>query len=208
LLLEFFHGDPDAGEEVEEAREKRARALGHFRDTPSVREVWKGALGGDPCIEKQIGGLPKTDGYSIRGQVDFAFRLGEEVHVVDWKSGLLEGSPDSLQLFIYSLWAHKQFGIEPGSTFARRVFLGEGAVEPERRLGAASLRRGEARLVQDVAVMRELHPYGKAGVEEAFTPCLKVNVCKRCKFQGECPEGRGLVRSSRTSSSFALPVVA
>jgi hypothetical protein len=56
--------------------------------------------------------------------------------------------------------------------------------------------------------MRELHGYGKAGVEEAFTPCLKVNVCKRCKFQGECPEGRELVRSSRTSSSFAVPVVA
>lgn len=208
LLLEFHHGMADAAEQAEQAREKLVRAVGHFKNTPAVRDVWREVATAEPWIEKPIGGLPKVDGYGIRGQIDFAWRKAGQVHIVDWKSGLLEGGHDSLQLFIYALWANKQYGIEPRSIFARRVFLGEGTVEPERRLGTAELRRGEARLVQDVAVMRELESYGKAGTEEAFTPCLKINVCKRCKYQAECPEGRELVRSSRTSSSFALPVVA
>jgi hypothetical protein len=208
LLLEYVFDDPEAEERATLSRETLIRAIRHFRETPQVREVWEDVLRGEPWIEKPVGGLPKVDGYGIRGQIDFAVRHGQRVRIVDWKSGLQGGGHDSLQLFIYALWANKQYGIKPEAISVRRVFLGEGRVEPERGLDATALSRGEARLVQDVALMREQQDYGKAGVEEAFTPCLKVNVCRRCKFQRECPEGRALVESSRTSSSYTLPVLA
>lgn len=208
LLLEYVFDDPEAEERAKSSRETLTKAISHFRNTPEVQAVWKDVLSGEAWIEKPIGGLPKIDGYGVRGQIDFAVRHDERVEIVDWKSGLQGGGHDSLQLFIYALWANKQYQIKPESISVRRVFLGEGRVEPARGLDATSLSRGEAKLVQDIALMREQQEYGKAGTEEAFTPCLKVNVCRRCKFQRECPEGRVLVESSRTSSSFTLPVLA
>jgi len=208
LLLEFVFDDPEAEDRATASRETLTRAIHHFRHTPEVQAVWRDVLRGEPWIEKPIGGLPKVDGYGIRGQIDFAVRHDQEIRIVDWKSGLQEGGHDSLQLFIYALWANKQYSMKPESISVRRVFLGEGRVEQERGLDATALSRGEARLVQDVTLMREQQDYGKAGAEEAFTPCLKVNVCRRCKFQRECPEGQALVQSSRTSSSFTLPVLA
>jgi hypothetical protein len=208
LLLEYVFGDEEADERATSSRETLIRAIRHFRETAIVQEVWQDMLQGEPWIEKPVSGLPKVDGYGVRGQIDFAVRHGQRVRIVDWKSGLQGGGHDSLQLFIYALWANKQYEIKPEAISVRRVFLGEGRVEPESGLNATALSRGEARLVQDVSLMREQHEYGKAGTEEAFTPCLKVNVCRRCKFQQECPEGRSLVQSSRTSTSYTLPVLA
>ena len=62
LLLEFHHKMADAPEQAKQAREKLARAIGHFRDTPVVRQVWREVAGAEARIEKAIGGLPKADG--------------------------------------------------------------------------------------------------------------------------------------------------
>src|SRR5262249_12745955 len=87
LLLEYVFDDPEADERAASSRETLIRAIRHFRETPEVREVWEDVLRGEPWIEKAIGGLPKVDGYGIRGQIDFAVRHAQRVRIVDWKSG-------------------------------------------------------------------------------------------------------------------------
>jgi hypothetical protein len=84
--------------------------------------------------------------------------------------------------------AEKEFAVTPDVVSVRRVYLGGPHIEDERRLDRESLLLGRARLIQDIELMRELDPYGRAGNEEAFTPCQKVNVCRQCKYQGVCPE--------------------
>ncbi len=43
---------------------------------------------------------------------------------------------------------------------------------------------GKARMIQDIELMKELDPYGPDGIEEVFSPCMRENVCRQCKYQG------------------------
>jgi hypothetical protein len=137
-------------------------------------------------IEQHIGGLPKIDDYGIQGQVDLASRGPHGVRIVDWKMGSSVGDDESLQLVIYARWAMTKFAVPADEIIVQRVFLGDGTIEAEWRLDQHAIRRGWARLVQDIEGMRQLDEYGRTGVMDAFTPCGKERVCRQCKFQEIC----------------------
>jgi hypothetical protein len=107
--------------------------------------------------------------------------------VVDWKMGRSVGDEDSLQLAVYGSWAATKFAVEPERVRVRRVYLGDAIVEEARLLNQRLIRRAQVRLRQDIELMACLHPYGRAGHVEAFTPKPRERLCEVCKFRAICP---------------------
>jgi len=185
MLVEFYYRDARAEEIAAEARRRLVRAISNFLREDEVVQLRDTLLAGHHLVEKRINGL-ELDGYTIQGQVDFVGFDSRRVHIVDWKMGLPEGDQDSLQLFTYGWWASQKFSVKPTDVLVQRVFLGSATVEKERRLDERTLRRGKARLIQDIELMKELDPYGQAGNETAFSPCEREGVCHLCKYQEVC----------------------
>jgi hypothetical protein len=204
MLLEFYYGDPNADERAEQALEKLLRAIRNFFGTPAIVALSQQLLLGDHRIEARIS-LEKLDEFGLEGQVDVAGQDDHGVQVVDWKLGSAAGSHDSLQLVTYGWWAAQEFGVAPTNVRVRRVFLGDPTIEDERGLTEALLRRGKARIIQDVELMKQMDEYGQAGNEEAFPPCEMENVCRQCKYQELCPANRSGLISKQISGS--LPVL-
>lgn len=187
-FVERFNRLPDAEERIRQAREKLLRALGHFFEDPGVRSLVDSLRdGAERLTEQALSGWPPVLGFSVMGRIDYCVRIGSLVEVVDWKMGCSTGDEDSLQLALYGIWAFRHFGVRPENVRVRRVFLGDARIEEARTLTPRWVRRAEARLRQDVEQMAELHPYGKAGHAEAFTPSPKEKVCEMCKFRAVCP---------------------
>ncbi len=186
LLLEFVYGDPEAESLALQTRQKLLAAMKNFLDCPEVVDLWRPRLNDSVRVERSIAGL-SADGFTIGGRVDFASRIESDVQIVDWKIGRWSGSCDSLQLLIYGWWATKEFDVDATGISVQRVFLWTPTVESSVRLDEVLLRRARARLFQDIELMNDLDRYGQAGNEEAFSPCGKENVCRRCKYQVVCP---------------------
>lgn len=202
MLMEFFYNDPKADERSSEARHKLLGAIRNFFETASIVELSQKLLAGDSRIEVRIA-LEKLDGFGIDGWVDFAGRDERGVQVVDWKMGRMTGNRDSLQLVTYGWWAAKEYGVDPTCVRVRRVFLADPTIEEDRPLSESLLRRGKARIVQDVELMKQMDVYGQAGNEEAFSPCEIENVCRQCKYQALCPASRSGLTSKRISGLSA-----
>lgn len=204
MLLEFYYSDPKADERAEQALEKLLRAIRNFFGTPEIVDLSQHLLVRDHRIEARFS-LEKLDEFSLEGQVDLAGEDDDGVQVVDWKLGSATGSHDSLQLVTYGWWAAQEFGVAPTKVRVRRVFLGDPTIEVACALTESLLRRGKARIIQDVELMKQMDEYGQAGNEEAFPPCETENVCRQCKYQELCPANRSALISKQTSG--LLPVL-
>ncbi len=188
MFLESYYDDPAAEETARIVRERLVEALRVFFTDERIRTLVEQMLKeAQVMVESPIAGLPRIRGFAVQGKVDFASAGPLGVRIVDWKMGKSTGDDDSLQLFLYGKWALQHYRVDPENVVVQRVFLGDGQVEEERRLDAATLRRGEARLLEDVEWMEQLDRYGREGVVNAFSPCVKEKVCRQCKFQGICP---------------------
>jgi hypothetical protein len=204
MLLEFYYGDPRAEELASKARVSLCGGIKRFLEDGPIRDLWTDITSGEHYVEQRVGGLPKFDEFGIEGQIDLVGRTATGVRVVDWKLGVNGGSHDSLQMLIYGLWAEKKFQVDPTKVSARRVFLGDGTVEPERPLDRGQMAVGKARMLQDIELMKELDPYGRTGIEEVFSPCQRENVCRQCKYQGVCPDRRSGLAPRQTSVSLTV----
>jgi hypothetical protein len=205
MLLEFQYADPRAEELAAKAREALKGGMRRFLAGGTIKDLWTAITSGEHYVEQPVGGLPKFDEYGIEGQIDLVGRSAAGVRVVDWKLGVSGGSHDSLQMLMYGLWAEKKFQVDPTDVSAGRVFLGDGTVEAARPLDRGLMAVGKARMLQDIELMKELDPYGRAGIEEVFSPCQRENVCRQCKYQGVCPDSRSGLAPRQTSVSLTVP---
>ena len=60
-------------------------------------------------------------------------------------------------------------------------------------------------MIQDIELMEDLDPYGREGNEEAFSPCMRENVCRQCSYQQACKDSCSGLAPKQTCVS--LPIV-
>ena len=202
-LLEFSYEDFDGDAEAARWRLKVSSAMETYFDAKPVQEL-RISLGGTTArAEVPLRGL-KLDGWSVGGKIDVLAIGDDKVHVIDWKLGKVERGSDSLQLFTYGWFASKEANVPTDSVTMRRVFLGDALVEEPSVVTAAQARRGKARLMQDIELMEDLHEHGRQGDEEAFTPCDRNGVCRRCPYRAICHQTPLSARSNATSVSLRV----
>lgn len=202
-LVEYYYEDERADVIAADAKERLLQAIRNFFGSADVRLLISEMRQGDCVAEKRIGGL-RLDNYSIGGKVDLVSTVLPGVRIVDWKMGQPVGDEPSLQLFTYGWWASQTYNVRAEDVKVQRVFLGNGSVEPERTIGLDAMRRGKARLLQDIELMKELEPYGAVGNEKAFSPCGIENVCRPCKYREICPLSSATGASKQTFDLFSL----
>ena len=204
MFVEFYYDDPLAEDFATRALESLNRAMENFFTKSLAQEISNHIRTQEQyCTEKRVTGLKLAD-YSIGGKVDAIAIDASGARIVDWKMGLPSDDLDSLQLFIYGWWASVNFSLNPEQIRVQRVFLGNGEAEKEIVLNEHLLRRGKARLIQDIELMKEMDFYGRKGNEGAFTSCRQENICRKCKYQEVCTEKASNLSSKQTSLPLTI----
>jgi hypothetical protein len=204
VLSEFAYAEPDAEELAAETRRRLTTAISNFLHNDNVAAVYGAILSGENAVEQRLSGLRLAD-FSVEGKVDLVGYSPDRIDVIDWKMGESDGAEESLQLFAYGWWLAKKYDVPPERIFARKIFLTGPSLGEPVQLSDKVMRRGRARMVQDIELMKELDVFGREGNEEAFTPCEKINVCRQCSFRGICSAGSVTMTSRPTFMS--LPVL-
>lgn len=188
LLREYHYHLQDADRLLEEAEQRLVETFHTFTTHPDLEVFRREGSRSNALIEHRLR-LPKR-ALRVDGRLDLAYQDGGQVTVVDWKSGVAEGSSDeSLQLAVYALWAVDHFSTAVDHLTIYKVHLtGPDIVSfpvSERMLTLARIR-----IVQDIERMMAMERYGNAGVVEAFTATPYPKVCAQCPFQRICQEGK------------------
>jgi len=184
MLLEFYYDQPNAEALYTESEKRLVSSLENFLVCPTYAAVRSAGKRSNAKVEEWI--FVKIATLSARGKVDLAFSQDGRLTIVEWKTGEAETLAESLQLAFYALWAVEIEGYDLGDVALYRGQLIDGSLRPIT-LNERTLRRVQARIVQDLERMRVLDGYGRDAVVEVFSPCGFPKVCRLCPYQRICP---------------------
>ena len=131
------------------------------------------------------------EGVKIYAIPDYAYRVGNEVHVHDWKAGKIKADQHRLQLSLYALWALVKHGANPENVFLYVEYLNEGQVLPFQ-VSEEELEETRAVIGESVGEMSEYledcdrnrnMPLPKEEWELTFdrTNCMQCNFLELCR---------------------------
>lgn len=121
---------------------------------------------------------------------DYAYKIGDQVHIHDWKAGKIKAEQHKLQLSLYALWAIVKHGASLDNIFLYVEYLNEGQVLPFQ-LTQEELDETKALMSDSVGEMTEYlvdcdrnknEPLPKEEWELALDP---IN-CSECNFYELC----------------------
>jgi hypothetical protein len=143
----------------------------------------------DWIIEPPGYGEFRIDGLKAYCKVDFLFPIGEELHIIDWKTGKQDYRKHSTQLRGYAYWANfhlkKDFALIE-TTIAYLL--------PEYKESSARLNEYDIEDFADVVRTQTNEMYAYCADAELNVPLPKhefamtehVNFCKTCKYRELC----------------------
>jgi CRISPR/Cas system-associated exonuclease Cas4 (RecB family) len=70
------------------------------------------------------------EGVKVYSIPDYAYKIGDEVHIHDWKAGKIKAEQHRQQLSLYALWAMVKHGATLDKIFLYVEYLNEGQVLP------------------------------------------------------------------------------
>ena len=94
------------------------------------------------------------EGVKIYSIPDYAYKVGDEVHIHDWKAGKIKADQHKLQLSLYALWAIVKHGASLDNIFLYVEYLNEGQVLPFQ-ISAEELEETKALMSDSVGEMTE-----------------------------------------------------
>ncbi len=130
------------------------------------------------------------EGVKIYSIPDYAYRIGDEVHIHDWKAGKIKADQHRMQLSLYALWAIVKYGVKLENIFLYVEYLNEGQVMPFQ-LSESDLEETKAVMGESVGEMTEYlvdcdreknEPLPKEEWELTLDP---IN-CRQCNFYELC----------------------
>lgn len=126
------------------------------------------------------------DGVKVFAGPDFAYRDGDGVVLVDWKTGR-HRDEDKEQVKGYALYAASKWKARPDQVKARLVYLGQ-AQEVEVSVDPDSLEGFRQYFRESVAKMRELlkDPEKNVAHKDDFPMTEDVQQCRFCPFRKMC----------------------
>ena len=184
-LMEHHYGS-DA-EEVDwvEVRDHVSACMDAYFDGPFPARLEKLDRADWLAIE-EIGHFD-FEGSRIWAVPDLAYRDGETVVIVDWKTGRRSRTPDPIQLACYALYATDTWGVRPETVQTIEVNLGLGTAH-EESIDEARLeevrRDMRASIGQMVAMLRDVE--SNSAAEEDFERTEDRQACRSCPFQEVC----------------------
>ena len=188
-LFEHYYEQPISTERLARLRDLALRSL----DNVQASELWGEILGAGPenwRVIEELATIPIA-GVPAFVAPDFAFQCGEELWIVDWKTGA-ERADLALQLGVYALYAHREFEAPLDRLRAFDYFTAEDRIV-EVEIDDAALERAEQHVADGVARMQAAlldADANQPAEESAYAPTEDARECRFCFFQEICPESR------------------
>lgn len=165
-------------------RAKVLRCLETFFELPTLAPI-READPEDILLVEDTGGF-SVDERTVHAIPDLVLRRGEEVLLVDWKSGRPSPS-DPLQMAVYGLFAGERLRARPPRVRGLLAYLGESHLQ-EPPLDDAALEEALATIRSSLAAMAALHfdPDRESRPLEGFPMDGYPTSCRRCNFRELC----------------------
>ena len=127
------------------------------------------------------------DGTRIIVVLDFSYRRGNQVVILDWKTGASDERDNLVQLACYTLYAGRRWGAPPGDVRAIEFNVNRNQVI-EHTLTAEDIDRTAAFIKGSIADMKRLlrDPERNEAREDDFPRIDDPRVCSRCNFFRVC----------------------
>lgn len=122
-------------------------------------------------------------------KVDFLFPIGEELHIIDWKTGKPDPDKHRKQLIGYSTWASYHFDAEPVDVRPTIAYLHPNYHEVHETFNAFDL---ENFAIQVRAETEEMYKYcrdvdNNIPLDKAEFPLVdNQRICAFCNYRGIC----------------------
>ncbi|MFL2860432.1 MAG: PD-(D/E)XK nuclease family protein [Pontiellaceae bacterium] len=136
------------------------------------------------------------EGVKVYAIPDYVYRVGDQVHIHDWKAGRMKPEQHRLQLATYALWAIVKYGVSIENIFLYVEYLKEGKVFPFQ-LTESEMDETRTFIGESVGEMSEyLVDYDReknqALPKDEWELTLDLSACKFCNFYELCqPELAG-----------------
>ena len=187
-LFEHYYQDATANERSVRIRDRVNRCLENFRRSDTYADL-EGAKRGDWLALEDLQSI-EVAGVPVWVKLDCAYRRGDEVVVVDWKTGAAR-EEHRRQLEVYALYAVRTFeGIGPEDIVLRAAYLDEGR-EVDHVVSQDDLDELEERVRAAVDEMRAVltDPDDNVASLDAFPQTEDRKRCRRCVFRDLCGLG-------------------
>jgi hypothetical protein len=188
--------------DTEKAQAKIDACLKNFIGSPSYSWIFMKALRNREnwMIEPPGFGETRLDGLKAYCKMDFLMPVGDDVYILDWKTGLKDEAKHGAQLKGYAAAASHTFGIPWERIFPKIVYLYPSYDELEFRLD----NDGFAAFVATIRAQTEEMLARCSNTDEniplpmdSFPMNPSPMVCRQCKFQGLCFPGGNLPEKSQ-----------
>lgn len=134
-------------------------------------------------------GETRIDDLKVYCKVDFMFPVGDELHIVDWKTGQIDPDKHRRQLMGYSTWAAYHYDVPADRVKPTIAYLQPDYEEVHETFNAFDL---ESFAIQVRAETAEMYEYCRDVdnniplEKEQFPKVDNMRICEYCKFRGLC----------------------
>jgi len=181
----------------EKAFGKIELCLHNFIGSPCYSWIYMKAIRNreDWMIEPGGFGETRLDGMKAYCKMDFLMPVGEEVHILDWKTGMKDHAKHGAQLKGYAAAAAHNFGIKWEQIFPKIVYLSPAYDEFELRLDGDGYESLMATVRNQSMQMRTFCTNAEENIPrpmEEFPMSPSPSACRQCRYQELCfPQGQG-----------------
>ncbi len=194
-FLETYYRFTDAIDR-EKAFAKIESCLHNFIGSPCYSWIYMKALRNkaDWMIEPGGFGETRLDGMKAYCKMDFLMPVGDEVHILDWKTGMKDQAKHGAQLKGYAAAASHNFGIRWERIFPKIVYLSPVYDEYELRLDGDGYEALMATVRDQTQKMRSFCSNPEENIPqpiEAFPLSPSPSACRQCRYRELCfPQGQ------------------
>jgi hypothetical protein len=145
-------------------------------------------LGDLPLRELGLADLQPRD-LTLAVRPDFAFREGDYLHIVDWKTGKADADREQVQLTCYMLYAHTKWSQPLPGIVPQIIYLFPEYYAAPAELDFSSLRRVLREIHasdEEIAAAEETSPGEALPPVERFPCTVDTYRCRWCSFRGLC----------------------
>ena len=180
--------------DTEKAHAKIEACLKNFIGSHSYSWIFMKAIMSKEnwMIEPAGYGETRLDGMKAYCKMDFLIPVGDEVHIMDWKTGAKDEAKHGAQLKGYAAAAAHNFGIPGNRIFPKIVYLYPSYEEFELRLDGDGYTAFIETIREQTKEMLALCSSAEENVPlaiDSFSLNPSPSVCRQCRFQELCFPG-------------------
>jgi hypothetical protein len=184
-LFEHEYDVPVDNDDWRDKAELVDLCLRNFYSGPTLARIRELPLSDWLELEELTGFM--LDGVKVHVKLDFSHRTDSGVALIDWKTGRSKNQDHRLQFGCYSLYACRNWDLEPSQVCGLEVNLATGTTV-EHRFQQDELKQVEDHIRGSLDHMRELlrDPEQNEALEEDFPKVEGQRTCSRCVYLKVC----------------------